>query len=57
VNALGGTIEVDGDFGPASVAEMERVLAREAPRGTPTERLLALARAYWQGEACRIDLY
>ena len=60
VNALGGNVEVDGAFGPASVTEMQRVLgpaAVDAPQGTPTERLLALARSYWQGEPCRIDLY
>ena len=60
VNALGGQIEVDGAFGAASVTEMQRVLgpaAVDAAQGTPTERLLALARGYWQGEPCRIDLY
>ena len=27
------------------------------PTGTPTERLLALAQAYWQTHPCRVDLY
>jgi TPR repeat protein len=60
VNALGGSIEIDGAFGQASATEMEKVLAAaglEAPEGTPTERLLALARAHWLGEPCRVDLY
>lgn len=60
VNALGGEIAVDGAFGPASVAEMQRALAAAGlapPQGTPTDRLLTLARAYWQDEPCRVDLY
>jgi len=58
LDALGGNVEVDGNFGPASVAEMQRILGPgAAPATTPTERLLALARSYWQGEPCRVDLY
>ena len=60
VNALGGTIVVDGAFGPASATEMARVLAAvgmPVPEGTPTERLLGLARVYWRVEPCRVDLY
>jgi TPR repeat protein len=58
VNELGGGIAVDGAFGPASVTEMQRVLGPAAPADAdPTDRLLALARAYWQGRPCRIDLY
>ncbi|HRO12636.1 MAG TPA: tetratricopeptide repeat protein, partial [Amaricoccus sp.] len=60
VNGLGGEIAVDGAFGPASVAEMQRALAAAGlapPQGTPTDRLLTLARAYWQDEPCRVDLY
>jgi len=60
INALGGSVAVDGAFGPASATEMDEVLAAadvSAPTGTPTERLLALAQAYWQTHPCRVDLY
>ena len=60
VQALGGAVEVDGSFGPASQAEMERVLAAagiDMPESAPSARLLALARAYWRGEPCRVDLF
>jgi hypothetical protein len=60
INALGGNVAVDGAFGPASATEMEEVLAAadvSAPTGTSTERLLALARAYWLTQPCRVDLY
>ena len=60
INALGGSVAVDGAFGPASATEMDKVLAAadvSAPTGTPTERLLALAQAYWLTHPCRVDLY
>ena len=61
VNALGGQLAVDGSFGPASVAEMQRVLAAAgAPRRRPTQpadRLHALAGAYWTQQKFRVDLY
>ena len=60
LNVLGAEVTVDGDFGPASVTEMQRVLGPlgiDAAQATPTDRLLALARGYWQNEPCRTDLY
>jgi hypothetical protein len=59
VNELGGNLSVDGAFGPASAAEMARVLAAAGvavPAGGPTDRLLGLARAYWLAHPCRTDL-
>ncbi len=60
VNTLGGSITVDGSFGPASASEMEKALAitgADVPQGTPTERLLGLARVSWLRQPCRVDLY
>lgn len=60
VNALGGSLAVDGDFGPGSQAEMERVLAAHdasITASTPAERLTALAAAYWRQGMFRVDLY
>ena len=61
VNALGGQLAVDGSFGPASVAEMQRVLAAAgapAPSSDAAgDRLQALATAYWMQQKFRVDLY
>ena len=59
INALGGTIEADGAFGPTSVAEMARVLAAknaEMPPADPTERAVALASIYWENTKFRVDV-
>ncbi len=60
VNALGGAVAVDGDFGPGSQAEMARVLAARGETITatvPAERLIALAAVYWRQGVFRVDLY
>ncbi|MFO1144821.1 MAG: caspase family protein [Amaricoccus sp.] len=61
VNALGGQVAIDGSFGPATAAEMQRVLAAAgapAPASdAPLDRLLALAGAYWTEQKFRVDLY
>lgn len=61
VNALGGQLAVDGSFGPASVAEMQRVLAAAgapAPASDAAQdRLQALAAAWWMQQKFRVDLY
>jgi TPR repeat protein len=60
VNALGGAIAVDGAFGPASRAEMARVLdahGASPPPDDPVERAVALASAYWKASKFRVDLY
>jgi TPR repeat protein len=60
VNALGGSVAVDGDFGPGSQTEMARVLAARGETITataPAERLTALAAVYWRQGVFRVDLY
>jgi TPR repeat protein len=60
INVLGGSIRVDGDFGPGSQAEMERVLAALGERidaGSADERLVALAGVYWRQGVFRVDLF
>jgi TPR repeat protein len=60
VNALGGSVAVDGVFGPGSQTEMARVLAARGETITataPAERLTALAAAYWRQGVFRVDLY
>jgi TPR repeat protein len=60
INALGGSVATDGDFGPASRVEMARVLdahGAAAPPDDPTERAVALARVYWAASKFRVDLY
>src|SRR5690606_32208857 len=60
VNALGGSLAVDGDFGPGSQAEMARVLAARGENitaTTPAERLTSLAAVYWRQGVFRVDLY
>jgi hypothetical protein len=60
VNALGGSVAVDGDFGAGSEAEMMRVLATRGETltaATPVERLTGLAAVYWRQGVFRVDLY
>jgi uncharacterized caspase-like protein/TPR repeat protein len=59
VNDLGGSLDVDGAFGPGSRAEMARVLAARGAtvaEADPVERAVALARVVWQAGGLRIDL-
>lgn len=57
---LGGTIEVDGAFGPGSQTAMDEVLTRHdaGPAETdPVERIIQLASVVWKTSPFRVDLY
>ena len=56
---LGASITVDGAFGPgsrAALAELEQTYGVSI-EGNSKERLLALAKLYWQNNKLRVDLY
>lgn len=58
--ALGEPIAVDGAFGPASRAALERQTQRHglsATSASPTDRLLLAARAHWAQNPLRLDLF
>lgn len=57
---LGGTLEVDGAFGPASQTELQSVLDRfdaGTAESDPQARLLQLAALSWRLNPFRVDLY
>ncbi len=60
IKALGGTLDVDGAFGPGSQSAMDEVLTRlgKGPAATdPKARILQLAQIYWETSPFRVDLY
>jgi TPR repeat protein len=57
---LGGTVGIDGAFGQGSRSALDEVLARRgagAAETDPVERIVQLARLYWQESPFRVDLY
>jgi TPR repeat protein len=57
---LGGDVDVDGSFGPASVAVLSDVLASRGAgpaAADPVERIVQLAALVWKSSAFRVDLY
>ncbi|MFD1343706.1 caspase family protein [Litorisediminicola beolgyonensis] len=56
---LGADVSVDGAFGPGSRAALDQIadrFERQFPE-SPQERLLKLARLYWENTKFRVDLY
>jgi len=59
MNDLGEQLSVDGDFGAASQAALDRVAVRYG-RTIPSDRigrLTALSKAFWEASKFRVDLY
>ncbi len=57
---LGGTVEIDGAFGEGSRRALAEVLAQRgagAAEADPVERIVQLARLYWEESPFRVDLY
>jgi TPR repeat protein len=60
IRALGGAVEVDGDFGPGSKAALDEVLVRNgggAAADDPVDRIVQLASLVWKASEFRVDLY
>ena len=57
---LGGNVEIDGAFGPASQSAMDAVLAAhggDPAKTDPVERIIQLAEIVWKNSSFRVDLY
>ncbi len=60
INALGGNVTVDGDFGSGSEQALNEVLAQlgAGPADSdPQARVVQLAELYWKTSPFRVDLY
>ena len=60
IEELGGTLTVDGAFGPSSDAAYRAVLdqfGETEAQSDPTERILQLALLSWRANPFRVDLY
>ncbi|MEM8631795.1 MAG: caspase family protein [Pseudomonadota bacterium] len=60
LNALGADVTVDGAFGPGSEEALAAIVATygvSPPSGQPVDRIVSLAKIYWQTSPFRVDLY
>jgi TPR repeat protein len=59
INELGGSVLADGDFGPGSQAALKELATEYSTSfdGQGSQRLLALAKVFWENSKFRSDLF